>query len=124
LKYIIYIYILFTTAPVYSQRAVFFAPNKSIKFPKTKEGEKLKYRYYVKNTGNAPLEFYGYETECSCTEVKLPNNKIDPGKGDFIDVVFDTTGKYFFQDRIIYIAANTKRKREKLRLKVYVIPKD
>jgi len=124
LKIVFFISILLIAAPAFSQRAVFFAPNKSIKFPKTKEGQKLTYRYFVKNTGKAPLEFYGFEAECTCTEVTLPKKSIEPGEGDYIIVDFDTNGKYFYQDRVIYIATNTKRKREKLRFKVYVIPKE
>lgn len=107
-----------------TQRAVFYAPNKTIKFPKTREGEQLKYRYIVKNIGKAPLEFYGFEAECTCTEVTLPTNAIKPGEQDFIYVTFDTKGKYYFQDRIIYLSTNTRKKIEKLRFKVFVIPKD
>lgn len=112
------------TAPVFTQRAVFYAPSKTVRFPKTKEGEVLKYRYIVKNIGKAPLEFYGFEAECTCTEVTLPKGSIKPGDQDFIDVVFNTNGKYYFQDRIIYLSTNTRKKREKLRFKVFVIPKD
>jgi hypothetical protein len=124
LKTPIVLFIILITAPVLSQRAVFFAANKSIRFPKTNEGEILKYRYYVKNIGKAPLEFYDFEAECTCTEVNLPSKPINPGEGEFIDVTFNTNGKYFFQDRVIYLATNTKRKREKLRFKVFVVPKD
>lgn len=118
------IIIILITAPVFTQRAVFYAPNKTIRFPKTQEGEKLKYRYVIKNTGDAPLEFYGFEAECTCTEVNLPKNVIKPGEQDFVDVVFDTNGKYYYQDRIIYLSTNTRKKRERLRFKVFVIPKD
>jgi hypothetical protein len=124
LKALIVLLIIIISAPVLSQRAVFFAANKSIRFPKTKEGEILKYRYYVKNIGKAPLMFYGFEAECTCTEVVLPKKAINPGEGEYIDVSFNTNGKYFFQDRVVYLATNTKRKREKLRFKVFVIPKD
>jgi hypothetical protein len=124
LKRFLVIILILITAPVFAQRAVFYAPNKTIRFPKTKEGEKLKYRYIIKNTGKAPLEFYGFEAECTCTEVNLPKNAIKPGEQDFVDVVFDTNGKYYYQDRIIYLATNTRKKRERLRFKVFVIPKD
>ena len=124
MKGLILIILLILTAPVFTQRAVFYTPNKTIRFPKTNEGEKLKYRYLVKNMGKVPLELYGFEAECTCTEVTLPKSPIKPGEQDFIDVTFDTNGKYYFQDRIIYLSANTRKKREKLRFKVFVIPKD
>ena len=114
---------LFITAPVFLQRAVFYAPIKVVRFPKTPEGEKLNYRFTVKNKGDEPLTIYGFEAECTCTQVQLPPMPIQPNQSVFIDVTFDTNGKYFYQDRVIYFATNTKRKREKLRFKVFVIPK-
>ena len=48
---------------------------------------------------------------------------IKPGEFATIDVVFDTNGKYFFQNRLIYIQTNTRKKREVLRFKVFVEPK-
>ncbi|MFM7662547.1 MAG: DUF1573 domain-containing protein [Bacteroidota bacterium] len=122
-RFLVIVFILLT-APVFTQRAVFYAPKKTIRFPKTTEGAKLKYRYIIKNTGKAPLEFYGFDTECTCTEVTLPQNPLKPNEQNFIDIVFDTNGKYFFQDRVIYLSTNTRKKREKLRFKVFVVPKD
>ena len=84
----------------------------------------MNYRFTIKNNGDAPLTIYGFEAECTCTDVHLPNLPIQPNETAFIEVSFDTRGKYFYQDRVIYFATNTKRKREKLRFKVFVIPKD
>lgn len=116
--------LLLITAPVFLQRAVFYAPTKVVRFPKTMEGEKLNYRFTIKNTGDAPLTISGFEAECTCTDVQLPAMPIQPNETALIEVSFDTRGKYFYQDRVIYFATNTKRKREKLRFKVFVIPKD
>jgi len=107
----------------YSQKAEFFVKKKTISFPKTQEGEQLKYRYRVFNTGTEPLIISSYQTECSCTQVTLPVNAIDPGDFDFVEVRFDTNGKYYYQDRKINLFANTKKKRHYLRFKVYVAPK-
>jgi len=103
--------------------AVFSAKYKTIKFPKTPEGEQLNFSYEIKNKGKAPLELYSWESECTCTDVILPSNPILPGSFATIDVVFDTNGKYFFQNRIIYIKSNSRKKRELLRFKVFVEPK-
>ena len=103
--------------------AVFSAKYKTVKFPKTPEGKELKFSYEIKNKGKAPLELYSSESECSCTSVSLPEQKIMPGEFGTIDVVFDTNGKYFFQNRIIYIHTNTRKKKELLRFKVFVEPK-
>ena len=124
LKIVLVTILVLITAPVFLQRAVFYAPIKVVRFPKTNEGEKLNYRFTIKNTGDAPLTIYGFEAECTCTDVQLPAMPIQPKESTFIEVSFDTRGKYFYQDRVIYFATNTKRKREKLRFKVFVIPKD
>lgn len=113
--------ILFKTALVFGQAAVFSAKYKTIKFPPTPEGEVLKFSYEIKNTGKAPLEIYSSETECSCTEVVLPE-KILPGQFGTIDVVFDTKGKYYFQNRLIYLITNTRKEKELVKFKVYVEP--
>jgi len=83
----------------------------------------VNYDFEFTNTGVIPLEFYSYEVECTCTVVTLPDEPIAPGQQGRIEVSFDTNGKYYFQDRIINLVTNTKRKNEKLRLKVYVEPK-
>jgi hypothetical protein len=46
-----------------------------------------------------------------------------PGSAAFIRVTFDTEGKTYYQDRIITLVTNSKRKKEKLRFKVFVAPK-
>ena len=107
----------------FSQKAEFFVKKKTITFPKTEEGKQLKYKYRIYNTGDAPLSIDSFQVECSCTKVKLPKNKIEPGDFDFVEVLFDTTGKYYFQDRKIHLTTNTKKKKHSLRFKVYVIPK-
>ena len=123
MKGVILLTFLFSTALGFSQWAVFSAKYATIKFPKTNEGTVLHYIYEIKNTGEIPLEIYSFEAECTCTEIKLPKKPIEPGQKGKIELTFDTNGKYFFQDRVIYFDTNTRRKREKLRFKVYVVPK-
>jgi len=114
---------LLITALGFCQEAVFSPKYPVAKFPKVKEGRILNYVYEFTNTGDAPLEFYSYEVECTCTKVDLPNEPTQTGQKGRISVSFDTNGKSYYQDRIIYLQTNTKRKKEKLRLKVYVDPK-
>ncbi len=120
---VILISFLFSTALGFSQWAVFSAKYATVKFPKVNEGTTLHYIYEIKNSGDIPLEIYSFEAECTCTEIKLPKKPIEPGQKGKIELTFDTNGKYFFQDRVIYFDTNTRRKREKLRFKVYVVPK-
>ena len=110
------------TAIVFGQSAVFSVKYKTIKFPPTQEGEVLKFSYEVKNTGKAPLEIYSAETECSCTEVILPTDQILPGHFGIIKVTFDSKGKYYSQNRLIYLNTNSRRKKELIRFKVFLEP--
>lgn len=118
------IFFVSITAAVFSQSAVFSVNYRIAKFPKTKEGQILHYTYLVTNKGKIPLKIYDTKVECSCTNVILPEKDILPGEKAKIEVYFDTKGKYFYQDRLILLSTNTKRKREKLRLRVFVIPMD
>jgi hypothetical protein len=53
----------------------------------------------------------------------VPKEPIAPGKSGVIKITFDTNGRTFYQDRVIILNTNTKKKEEKVRFKVYVEPK-
>ena len=125
LRFLCLVLLIFTFQnKVLAQYPVFYTKYSTIKFPKTDEGVQLTYLYKITNKGDAPLEIYDFEAECSCTKVMLPEKPIEPGKTGEIVVVFDTNGKYFYQDRTIFLKTNTKRREEKLRFKVFVKPKE
>ena len=117
------IIIALSSAPGFGQVAEFSIKEPVHKFPKTREGEVLEHTFTIKNTGTAPLIITGYSVACSCTKVDFPKEPIAPGKTASIKVTFDSNGKAFYQDRVIILNTNTKRKSEKLRFKVYVEPK-
>ena len=122
LKVQLLLILLCKTALVFGQAAVFSVKYKTIKFPPTPEGEVLSFSYEVKNTGKIPLEIYSSETECSCTDVIIPTESIPRGGFGTVKVIFDTQGKYYFQNRMIYFNTNSRKKRELVRFKVYVEP--
>lgn len=105
------------------QLAEFFCSAPVKKFPKTREGVQLKHTFEISNTGKAPLIISKYEVACTCTKVKLPGT-IQPGDVAEITVEFDTNGKYYQQDRTIILFTNTKKQREYLRFKVFVVPSE
>jgi len=115
--------IILNSAPGFGQEAVFFCKQSTYKFPKTKEGVQLEHHFTVVNTGKKPLIISDYKVQCTCTKVYLPKEPIAPGKSAEINVTFDSEGKSYYQDRIIDLTTNTKRKTEKLRFKVYIEPK-
>ena len=118
------IIIALSSALGFGQAAEFSIDKAVHKFPKTYEGVLLEHEFKLTNTGDAPLIISDYKVECSCTKAYLPNNPILPGESFLLKVTFDTKGKYNFQDRIIYLKTNTKKKTEQLRFKVNVIPKN
>ena len=122
MKKFIFLLIILNSALVFSQEAEFSLLEKVYKFPKTNEGVLLEHQFVFENTGDSPLIIEDYQVSCSCTKAILPSKPILPGEKGVIQVSFDTKGKYYLQDRIIYLTTNTSKKTEKLRFKVYVIP--
>jgi len=122
--YFAIIIIALSSAFGFGQTAVLSIDKPTHKFPKTYEGTALEHIYTITNTGDVPLIISDYSVTCSCTHAVLPKKPILPGRTFNLKVTFDTKGKYYFQDRIIYLKANTKKKTHKLRFKVNVIPRN
>ena len=123
MRTLLVIVLILNSAFCMSQRAGFFVKEPTFKFPKTIAGAQLSHAFIVQNTGDAPLVISGFEVACSCTKVTLPA-PVPPGGTGVITVEFDTNGKYYQQDRTVLLKTNTKRGTEKLRFKVFVVPKD
>ena len=115
--------VFLSSALGYCQEAEFSIDKPVHKFPKVEEGVLLEHFYTVTNTGAAPLIISSYNVSCSCTKVFLPKEPILPGASYQLKVTFDTKGKYYLQDRSIFLKTNTKKEMHRLRFKVKVIPK-
>ncbi len=116
--------IIIKTALGFCQEAVFDVKYSVVKFPKTEEGINRKYIFEFTNSGTIPLEIYSAETACQCIKVSIPKTPINPGEEGQIEVIFLTKDKLYYQDKAIYLNTNTKRKREKLRFKIFVEQKN
>lgn len=114
----------FTSMVTLAQAPKFTVDNSSHKFEDTREGEVLTHTFLVTNSGETPLIISDYKVACPCTKVILPADPVLPGQTYKMKVTFDTKGKTEWQDRAILLQTNTKKKEEKLRIKVYVIPKE
>ena len=123
MRSVLILILLLNSAFLFAQEAEFFVKPTTYKFPDAKEGDQLEHAFKVTNTGKKPLIISSYQVECTCTKVFLPKEPIMPGNTTTIRVAFDSEGKSYYQDRIIYLDTNTKRKKEKLRFKVFVAPK-
>lgn len=121
MKIILFIAMSVIGSSLIAQAPKFEADNAVHKFADTREGEVLSHTFTIKNTGNAPLIISDYKVACPCTKAELPSEPILPGQSYKMKVTFDTKGKYEWQDRAILLQTNTKKKEEKLRIKVFVI---
>lgn len=121
--FVLLIFIL-NSAFGFAQNAEFtFLSPTTHQWDKVNEGVQLEHYFVFKNSGDLPLIIDDALVSCSCTKVNFPKNPVLPQQKDSILVSFDTNQKYYKQDRVIRLKANTKRT-EKLRIKVYVIPKE
>lgn len=124
MKILTILIIFLNSALVFGQEAEFSVLKPTHKFKKTNEGKILTHYFVFENTGKSPLIISSYQVACHCTVIEFPTYPIAPGQKDSIKLTFNTNGKYYQQDRIIVINANTKKKENYLRFKVYVIPKE
>jgi hypothetical protein len=72
-------------------------------FKKVEEGHQVTLNYIFTYSGTIPLTIIPPKVDCSCTEVRLPEHKIEPNSTDTILVKFDTKDKIGYQDRDVAI---------------------
>jgi hypothetical protein len=60
----------------------------------------------IKNTGKSILNIRKIETDCSCTMLKLPSNKILPGESIVTSVKYDSLFKEGKQSKLIKLYTN------------------
>lgn len=122
--FIVLLIVILNSAIGFAQYAEFeFLSTPIHQFGKVNEGVQLKHYFIFKNSGDVPLSIDDALVSCPCTKIDFPKKPILPNQKDSILVHFDTQQKYYQQDRIIKLKANTK-KQQKLRIKAYVIPKE
>ena len=92
-------------------------------FGTVSEGQKVKYEYKVKNTGQAPLIIQSAQPSCGCTAPDWSKEPIPVGGTGFVKAEFDTNGKSGIQNKTITVTANTWPKVTTLRFKAMVTPK-
>ncbi len=78
-----------------------------ISFGKIKEGEIVEKSFQFLNSGNVPLYILDVYGTCGCTVPAWPRGVIEPGRGGFIKVKFNSEGKTNEQRKLITVVANT-----------------
>ncbi len=87
------------------------------------DGQKVSYKYMVKNTGEAPLIIQSAQPSCGCTVPTFSQEPIPVGGSGFVMAEFDTSGKHGVNNKTITVTANTWPKTTTLRFKAMVLPK-
>ena len=78
-----------------------------ISFGKIKEGEIIEKSFQFSNSGDVPLYILDVYGTCGCTVPEWPKGMIEPGRGGFIKVKFNSEGKTNEQRKLITVVANT-----------------
>lgn len=78
------------------------------------EGEKVSYKFFFENTGNAPLLIKDASATCGCTYPGYPFVPIKPGERSSINVSFDSKGKFGKQKPVVTVLTNASSKPYKL----------
>ena len=90
-------------------------------FGKVKADTDNKTVFYVTNTGKKPLIIEGVSASCGCTTPTKPEQAIQPGKKDKIEVVFHPKpGQLKEQSKTVTVTANTDPKMVVLNVKSFV----
>lgn len=93
-------------------------------FGSIKEGEIVEKSYQFTNIGEVPLYILDVYGTCGCTVPAWPKRMIEPGRGGFISVKFNSEGKVNEQRNLITVVANTFPVETLLYLGGFVIPKN
>ena len=91
-------------------------------FGKIREGEKVQYRFKVKNPGTVPLRLTDVKPSCGCTVPNWTKEPIPPGGEGFVEVIFDSQGRSGEQMKTVTVFANTDPPSHLLRFRGEVIP--
>lgn len=73
-------------------------------------GDEVGARFGFKNTGNDPLLIERVATGCGCTVAQYSEKPLKPGESGFVEIVFDSRGKYGsqFQEARVFFRGHKK----------------
>ena len=78
------------------------------------EGKRVE-TFFVKNTGDAPLNIISVSTSCGCTEAEVESEEILPGEQTALTVTYDPSvhpGLVGKIERVVYIKSNDPLQKE------------
>ncbi len=82
--------------------------SKEFDFGTITSGENVSHRFKFKNVGSSNLYITKVTADCGCTIIDYKKEAISPGKGSYIDAVFNSSGYHGLQIKNIKVYSNTK----------------
>ena len=89
-------------------------------FGSLKAGEVVSFTFVFRNEGTKTLTITNIDSGCGCTEVKIPNKTIEPGKEGQIEVIYDSSGEVGKQLKTITVFSNAEQPKKQLFIKANI----
>jgi len=103
-----------------SGKAKFVFSEEIHNFGTLKAGEVVAFTFTFKNEGTQPLIINSADGGCACTEIKLPEQPIEPGKEGYIEVTYNSAGEAGRQLKTIILESNAEPEQKKIYIKADV----
>lgn len=94
----------------------------SFDFGDINQGEKVEHKFNFENTGTEPLLITNIQTTCGCTATEWPREPVLPGKTGSIRVIFNSTGKYGRQNKVISVVSNAVSPINQVKITTNILP--
>ncbi len=72
------------------------------------QGEIIKARFEIKNTGKVPLKIFEVKPSCGCTVADFSKEAVEPGGKAWVEAVVDTKGMTGGITKTVHVMANTQ----------------
>ena len=89
-------------------------------FGSLKAGEVVVFTFVFKNEGTKALTITGVDADCDCTQVKFPENPVEPGQEGYVEVIYNSSGEVGRQLKRIILFSNAEPTQKELYIKADV----
>jgi hypothetical protein len=89
-------------------------------FGSLKAGEVVSFTFTFKNEGTKALTIDSIHSGCECTEVKVPDQPIEPGQEGYIEVIYNSAGEVGKQLKTVILFSNAEEAKKQLYIKAKV----
>lgn len=89
-------------------------------FGSLKAGEVVAFTFVFKNEGTKALTIDSIDSGCECTEVKIPDQPVQPGQEGYIEVNYNSAGEVGKQLKRIILFSNAEQAKKELYIKADV----